>query len=76
MGVATNYMVSWRGTTGTPTNDQYQPNYWYLTSGTHVLTISSREWYTFVGQISITASNSVAQRPTPPTNIRVVSSSF
>jgi hypothetical protein len=72
VGISTNYLVSWRGT-GSPTNDQYMPNYWYLTSGIHVLNISSREAYAFVGSITIAPSNSVAKALTPPLNLRVVS---
>lgn len=63
--VATPYAVTWRGN-GTPTAPQFSPNIWALSAGQHVMIVSSREAYTFIGQFNLSAPP-----PLPP--VRLVS---
>jgi hypothetical protein len=65
--------VSWRGTGGF-TNDQFNPQIFNLTSGSHRLIIVGRDANVELGQITISPYS--AARPTapqPPTDLHVVS---
>lgn len=62
----TNLVVSWRGT-GTETNNQFVPEIFNLSAGTHALIVRGREGGTQLAGIAI------LQMPPAPQNLRVIS---
>ena len=60
--------VSWRGT-GTSTADQFSPQVFNLTAGTHQLIIVGREANVQLGQITIIPSGTP---PPPPQNLHII----
>jgi hypothetical protein len=67
-----NVLVSWRGTGG-PTNDQFNPQIFNLTAGTHKLIIVGREANVELASMAIAPYNSGKPAPpAPPTDLHVV----
>jgi len=62
--------VSWRGS-NTYTNDQYSPQIFNLTAGTHQLIIVGREANVQLGQITISPYGTTAPPP-PPVNLHII----
>jgi hypothetical protein len=58
-------LVSWRGN-GTPEANQFVPQIFQLTAGTHQVVIKGREAYTQLQSLSI------LQLPAPPVNLHVL----